>query len=96
VANRGPGGGGGRLSSLAKTEKPTSARATVLRLSRYLMPMAAPALLMLASVVALGTSHAAPAAVVNEVSASTALAPGAAVRRAVRFGRGKAALPGKL
>ncbi|MDR3686982.1 MAG: ABC transporter ATP-binding protein [Coriobacteriia bacterium] len=38
MAHRGPGGGGGRLSSLVKTEKPTSARATVLRLSRYLMP----------------------------------------------------------
>jgi ATP-binding cassette, subfamily B, multidrug efflux pump len=34
----GPGGGTGRLSSLAKTDKPVSARATVARLSRYLTP----------------------------------------------------------
>jgi ATP-binding cassette, subfamily B, multidrug efflux pump len=37
VAHRGPGGGG-RLSSLAKSERPVSARATVIRLSRYLAP----------------------------------------------------------
>ncbi|HEY5540581.1 MAG TPA: ABC transporter ATP-binding protein [Coriobacteriia bacterium] len=37
MAHPGPGSGG-RLSSLAKTDKPVSARATVLRLSRYLAP----------------------------------------------------------
>lgn len=35
---RGPRGGGGRLASLAKSERPASAGATVLRLSRYLAP----------------------------------------------------------
>ena len=39
MAGRGPrGGGGGRLSSLAKSDRPVSARATVIRLSRYLLP----------------------------------------------------------
>jgi ATP-binding cassette subfamily B multidrug efflux pump len=36
--HRGPGRGGGRLSSLAKSERPVSARATAERLSRYLAP----------------------------------------------------------
>ena len=38
MAHRGPGSGGGRLSSLTKTERPVSARATILRLARYLAP----------------------------------------------------------
>ncbi len=37
MTHGGPGSGG-RLSSLAKTERPVSARATILRLARYLMP----------------------------------------------------------
>ena len=39
MVGRGPRGGGvGRLSSLAKSERPMSARSTVTRLSGYLMP----------------------------------------------------------